>query len=380
MSSLRLLHSMLLCCIFSLAAAGCVTTPPPTGSAAVSQKRAPGIKNGPDTSPGQKVSAAAVRKGTVLLAQIMKTLHEERVVDPEDATRVIELLPETPESWLAAGLTSFRAGELTVAMERLTRSAALDPVNPVTLMALGETAIGTGELAKADRYFSLAHEASPTPESANRLALLRIEGGYLESAKRILQETLSTYPDDRMTRNNLAAALDMMGASSDGITLLTEERLTDPALLHTRALLELKEGRPERAAKDLEKGFSDGSRAETWLLLGATDLQRGEVALAADKFTKAIETSPSRYEGYLNLGLAQRRRGMFADAEKTYLDGITAAPHPDLHLNLGVLYELYRGDNIRAIQHYRSYLDGGGAASSRVEGWVEYLEGIVENQ
>jgi tetratricopeptide (TPR) repeat protein len=183
-----------------------------------------------------------------------------------------------------------------------------------------------------------------------------------------------------MTRNNLAVALDMMGASSDGITLLGEVNLTDPALLHTRALLELKEGRPKRASKDLEISFADGGRAETWLLLGATDLQQGKVALAADKFKKAIETSPSRHEGYLNLGLAQRRRGMFADAEKTYLDGITAAPHPDLHLNLGVLYELYRGDNIRALQHYRSYLGGGGAASSRVEGWVDYLEGVLENQ
>ena len=89
MSSLRLLHSILLCCLISLAVAGCVTTPPPTGSAAVSEKSAPAIKDGPVTSPGSEVLTAAVSEGTVLLAQVMKTLHEERVVEPEDAARVM---------------------------------------------------------------------------------------------------------------------------------------------------------------------------------------------------------------------------------------------------------------------------------------------------
>ena len=98
------------------------------------------------------------------------------------------------------------------------------------------------------------------------------------------------------------------------------------------------------------------------------------------KFRKAIEAAPDKHEGYLNLGLSLRRQGLFTEAEKIYLQGIEAAPHPDLHLNLGVLYELYRGDNMKALHHYRSYLETGGGASDRVEGWVQYLEGVTASQ
>ncbi|MDT8395774.1 MAG: tetratricopeptide repeat protein [bacterium] len=377
MNRLNLLLLTLLCCLASLASAGCATTPPPTGSTAMSGKPGPAMKGGPAVSPAVKVHAG---EGTVLLARITKTLHEEAVVDPVDAARVVELLPEDPGSWLAAGLASFRAGDLTAAMERLTRSAALDPVNPVTLMALGETAIEIGDLTRADHYFSIAHEASPTIQSANRLALLRIEGGYLESARDILQETLSAYPGDLMTRNNLAVALDMMGTTSVGINILAGDELADPRLLRTRALLELKEGHPDEATMDLETVFEAGSPDGEWLLKGTADLQQGRLVQAEDKFRSAIVDQPSGHGGYLNLGLTLRRQGRFADAERTYLEGIQAAPDPDLHLNLGVLYELYRGDNIKALEHYRRYIESGGAASSRVEGWVKYLEGVISNQ
>jgi tetratricopeptide (TPR) repeat protein len=372
-----------LCCLVALlclAAAGCVTTPSPTSPGTLSGKSAPDVKEGSATSPGMKIPEGSVSEGKVLLADIVKDLKRQATVDPVDAARVVEIMPDDPQSWYAAGLVSYRSGDMTTAMERLTRSAALDPVNGLTLMTLGEVALTMGDLTKADRYFSMAYEASPTPESANRLAILRIEGGYLESARNTLSGILESYPDDVMTRNNLAVAHDMMGETSKGISLLEGEKITHRTLLHTRALLELKEGQPEKAAADLESGFEDGGKAETWILLGATDLQKGEVASASDKFRKAIDTSPTSYEGYLNLGLSLRRQGLFADAEKTYLEGIASAPHPDLHLNLGILYELYRGDNIHALEHYRSYLEAGGGASARVEGWVKYLEGVISIQ
>jgi tetratricopeptide (TPR) repeat protein len=350
----------------------------------VSGKPVPDVKGGSaayDPLSGDLVfPGGSVNEGTALLADIMKDLELETTVDPVDAARVVEIMPANPKGWYAAGLVSYRSGDMTTAMERLTRSAALDPVNSLTLMTLGEAALTMGDLTKADRYFSIAHKASPTPESANRLAMLRIEGGYLESARNTLSETLESYPDDVMTRNNLAVAHDMMGETSKGISLLEGEKITDRTLLHTRALLKLKEGHPKKAAADLESGFEDGGKVETWILLGATDLQQGEVASASDKFRKAIAISPSRYEGYLDLGLSLRRQGLFADAEKTYLEGIASAPHPDLHLNLGILYELYRGDKLKALEHYRSYLTAGGGASARVEGWVKYLEGVISFQ
>lgn len=372
-----LVHLCSLCALAIFATTGCVTTPPPEGPTTVTRKPTPDVKGGATASQRKSATDNSASEGSILLTGILDDLQKGAVVDSADAARVIQIMPASPRSWFAAGLVSSRAGDMTMAMERLTRSAALDPVNPLTLMTLGETALAMGDLTKADRYLSIAHEASPTPESANRLALLRIDGGYLESAREALSQTLESYPDDQMTRNNLAVALDMMGDTAGGVALLEDESINDQALLHTRALLQLKEGQPEKAATDLESGFGDGGKTETWLLLGATALQQGDVTSAADKFRKAIDTSGDRHQGYLNLGLTQRRQGLFADAEKTYLDGIESAPHPDLHLNLGILYELYRGDNTKALEHYRKYLEAGGGATSRVEGWVKYLEGVT---
>ncbi len=377
---LRFWHGTLLCCLLTLAAVGCVTTSPTPNLADQSDKPGPTVNKDHAVSSVPAVSMETANEGTLLLVKITETLHLNQVVDPQDAVRVVQLLPEDPTSWLAAGITSYRAGDLSNAMERLTRSESLDPGNPLTLLALGEAAVMTGDLTKADQYFSTAHELSPSTQSANRLALLRIRGGHLESANEILTTALADDPKDIMTRNNLAIALDMMGTTSKGINILALDEIEDPQLLRTRALLQLKEGHPDRAISDLEAGLESKSSAGEWLLRGTADLQQGKLPEAEDKFRSAIVAQPSGYEGYLNLGLTLRRQGKFTEAEKTYQDGLTRVSHPDLHLNLGVLYELYRGEPALAIEQYRQYLELEGPASERIRGWVEYLEGVLERQ
>jgi tetratricopeptide (TPR) repeat protein len=373
----HLWHWTLLCCLITLTAVGCVTTSPPPNLADLSDKPEPAAKEGRAVSSAPAVSMKTASEGTILLAGITETLHSNQVVDPQDAVRILQLIPEDPASWLAAGVASYRAGDPATAMERLTRSASLDSGNPLTFLALGEAAVMTGDLTKADQYFSTAHEISPSTQSANRLALLRMRGGYLESANEILGEALADDPKDFMTRNNLAIALDMMGATSMGINVLNQDKIEDPQLLRTRALLQLKEGHLDRAIADLEAGFETIDSAGAWLLRGTADLQQGKLPEAEDKFRSAIVAQSSGYEGYLNLGLTLRRQGKFTEAEKTYKDGLARVSHPDLHLNLGVLYELYRGERSLALEQYRQYLELEGPASDRIRGWVEYLEGVL---
>ena len=375
---LRLWHWTLACCLLTLTAVGCVTTSPTPNLADQSDKPGPAVNKDHAVSSVPAVSMETAGEGTILLAGITETLHLKQVVEPLDAVRVVQLLPEDPTSWLAAGIVSYRAGDLSNAMERLTRSASLDLENPLTFLALGEAAVMTGDLTKADQYFSTAHELSASTQSANRLALLRIRGGHLESANEILTTALADDPKDIMTRNNLAIALDMMGTTSKGINILALDEIEDPQLLRTRALLQLKEGHPDMAIVDMEAGFESGGSAGEWLLRGTADLQQGKLPEAEDKFRSAVVAQPSGYEGYLNLGLTLRRQGKFTEAEKTYQDGLARVSHPDLHLNLGVLYELYRGEPALAIEQYRQYLKLKGPASDRIRGWVEFLEGVLE--
>jgi tetratricopeptide (TPR) repeat protein len=369
--------------LFLLLGSGCATTPDPqdvhlTSSISASEagmtqtSAAPGKSGEPDRSYG--------RKEDLLISSIRNELDGGRPVRPEQAARLIELMPDSSYAGYLAGLIYLSSGDLENARIELARSHELDQANDHALSALGDIALQTGDLTGADLYYSKAHEAAGTPETANRLALLRIQGGYLESARDILAKTLSDHPDDAMTRNNLAIAMDMMGTASEGIDILSSDEITDPRLLSTRALLHLKEGRPDRAATDLETGFETASSAGKWLLMGIADLQRGKLEQAEERFRAALAAEPSGYEGYLNLGLTLRRQGRFSEAEKVYLEGLARAPYPDLHMNLGILYELYRGEPSLALVQYRQYVELGGPASDRVRGWAEYLEGVVENR
>jgi Flp pilus assembly protein TadD len=311
------------------------------------------------------------------MSSIKKALDAGRSVEPEQAGRLIELVPDSSYGRFLAGSVYLRNMDIDNARKQFIRSSELDPASDRALSVLGDIALKDGDLTGADLYYSKAHEAAPNPVTANRLALLRIRGGYLESAKEILAKTLTDNPADIMTRNNLAIAMDMLGTTSEGINILTRDEMTDPRILRTMALLQLKEGHPERAAIDLKTVFEAGSSEGDWLLMGTADLQQGKLSTAEDKFRSAIVGQPSGYEGYLNLGLTLRRQGRFTEAQKIYQEGLVSASHPDLHLNLGVLYELYRGEPALALEQYRKYLELEGAASDRVRNWVEYLEGVV---
>jgi Flp pilus assembly protein TadD len=320
------------------------------------------------------------REGYLLMSDIRRTLDSGRGVELQQALRLIELVPDSSYGRFLAGSVYLRNKDIENARVQFIRASELDPANGHALSALGDIALEAGDLTEADQYYSKAHEAAPSNVTANRLALLRIRGGYLESAKEILEKALTDDPADIMTRNNLAIAMDMMGTTSEGINILAMDEMADPRILRTMALLQLKEGRPERAAMDLKTVYDAGISEGEWLLMGTVDLQQGKLSPAEDKFRSAIVAQPSGYEGYLNLGLTLRRQGRFTEAEKTYQEGLARASHPDLHLNLGVLYELYRGEPSLALEQYRKYLELEGPASDRVRGWVEYLEGVVEGK
>jgi len=361
---------------------GCATSrgPEAAGPSAATSPPVPGehLERGTG-GRGEPSGRSYSRREEQLLAGIEGELLTGTRIDPDRAGRLTALMPDSSYARYLAGSVYLRNGDLEKAADELTRSLELDPDNARALSALGDISSQTGDLTKADLYYSRAYESAPSPETANRLALLRIQGGYLESARNILVKTLSEDPGDVMTRNNLAIALDMMGATSEGIEILSSGDIVDPRLLNTRALLQLKEGRPERAVTDLRSKPGEENPGRMWLLLGIADLQQGRLEQAEERFRAALASEPSGYEGYLDLGLTLRRQGKYSEAQKVYLEGLARAPNPDLHLNLGILYELYRGEPSLALQQYRQYVSLGGPASDRVRGWVEYLEGVVEN-
>ena len=96
---------------------------------------------------------------------------------------------------------------------------------------------------------------------------------------------------------------------------------------------------------------------------------------AEASFKKAIEVNPSNLSAYNQYAIFLREQGRFDESEQVYLSALEVwEDHAETHLNLGVLYDLYRGEQEKALQHYRSYQDLTGNEDRKVAGWIIVLE------
>jgi tetratricopeptide (TPR) repeat protein len=96
---------------------------------------------------------------------------------------------------------------------------------------------------------------------------------------------------------------------------------------------------------------------------------------AIRSFEDGLRLRPGELRAINLLGISQREAGRFADAEATYRRGLARAPDTaSLHLNLGILYELYLQRPRQALEHYRRYQALQAAPDPKVAGWIALLE------
>jgi tetratricopeptide (TPR) repeat protein len=130
---------------------------------------------------------------------------------------------------------------------------------------------------------------------------------------------------------------------------------------------------------DAERGFRDviakhpelgGAHANLGLILrNAGKHDESIVALE-----QAVKVSPKQPVFHNQLGVSYRHKGQFNKARGAYEQAIALdANHADAHLNLGVLLDLYLGDNALALVHYERYLELSPAGDAAVGKWVADL-------
>ena len=84
---------------------------------------------------------------------------------------------------------------------------------------------------------------------------------------------------------------------------------------------------------------------------------------------------PDTLTSLTTLGGVLREQGRFDEAEQVYLSALTVwDDHATTHRNLGVLYDLYRGERERALEHYYRYQALTGGEDRTVAGWIIDLE------
>lgn len=142
------------------------------------------------------------------------------------------------------------------------------------------------------------------------------------------------------------------------------------------AIALLKEGNFRQGEANLEeivKVRPDLAEAHFNLGWARMKLKKCDGALTA--WDAGLKLRPAEV-GVINLrAICQRMLGRFTDAEMTYRQALAIAPENDkLHLNLGVLYELYLFRPDLALEHYRRFQSLQKSPDPKVAGWIVLLE------
>ncbi len=111
-------------------------------------------------------------------------------------------------------------------------------------------------------------------------------------------------------------------------------------------------------AETILKGLleKDGKLSGPWVMLGDIAIKKDKLVLAEEHFSKAISINKYNVNAYLRLAMAKRMQGEFEKAKNIYADTLTLwRDFPEAHLNLGVLYDVYLNDDIKAQKHIEAY-------------------------
>lgn len=102
---------------------------------------------------------------------------------------------------------------------------------------------------------------------------------------------------------------------------------------------------------------------------------QGELDLAEQYYLQALHINPNKLAAYNQYAVFLREQGRFAEAEQVYKNALAVwEAHPQTHLNIGILYDLYMGDQGRALLHFHRYQNLTGSDDQLVAGWIVDLE------
>lgn len=109
--------------------------------------------------------------------------------------------------------------------------------------------------------------------------------------------------------------------------------------------------------------------------LGIIYYHEDKIDQAKASFAKALELNPRSVVSLNHLGIISRKEGDFKKALEYYERALQVDPdYPNVHLNLGILLELYMGKLPEALEHYKKYQELNKEEDKKVKGWIVDLE------
>lgn len=96
--------------------------------------------------------------------------------------------------------------------------------------------------------------------------------------------------------------------------------------------------------------------------------ESNRLADAQDHFQRILQNDPNHVGALVGQAVINRKRGKYKDALAHYLEALKHDPdNPQLHYNLGLLYDYYLDNPTEAKNHYQRYLALGGDAAQLPE-------------
>ncbi len=144
----------------------------------------------------------------------------------------------------------------------------------------------------------------------------------------------------------------------------------------------------QRAFKEAISSFEDGNvdRAEllfsglsqTHPMLAGSYTNLGIIYSRTDRLNKAegallrsVTLNSENPHAYNYLGIVYRKIGRFQDALAYYKKALELSPDlADVHLNMGILHDLYLSDPVTALEHYQHFQALNGKEDKDVHKWI----------
>lgn len=334
--------------------------------------------------PGNRPSSAIaepsgkpVDKATVEFQQEMDAVASEskRGVDYSDvASRMESLTKRYPSyglAWFNLGVAYEQTGKLDDAARAYEKAAKANPPVREARENLAAIAAKKGETAEAVSILRELVAQDPGASSARvAIAQQTLVKGDVKQAETLAKQALARDPTNVGAYCVLAHAAvqkkDYRRArlvASQGFKLDAES----PCLHHALGLVALSDNETAIALISFERAAAKDPR-----LLDAR-FQIAQISMGYKDFKKAItnysavtEVDPKSSAAFVNLGVALKGSGNFAEAEKAYLKAIEVAGangSGEAHFNLGVLYfkNLRRDEDAKT--HFKRYLQLADAGS-----------------
>lgn len=119
--------------------------------------------------------------------------------------------------------------------------------------------------------------------------------------------------------------------------------------------------------------------AEAYANMGSIQVQLKDTEKAEQAWLKALQVRPGWAAVSNRLGIFYRQQGRFDEALAMYQQALASdESYASAHRNIAILYELYRGEQQKALQHYRRYQQLLGGEDRQVKMWIVDLERRIE--